>query len=211
MNWYRNSSLQGKHAVLSPSKWQWINDDEEGIIKRLRAMYAQQIGTILHSVAEEHIIYGTKLKSAVKSEVILRLRKEGIPGVVVDSLDFDAMFENLMNYTNDAIGFRMEAEMPLEYSKYCFGHADAIQFYDNKRFLRIHDLKTGTTPAHMEQLIEYAAIFCLQYHFKPYEFESELRIYQSGEIISYNPTPEDIVPVMDQIIEKDKFLKSIGG
>lgn len=60
-------------------------------------------------------------------------------------------------YVNDAIGFKMTPEQPLFYSENCFGTADAIS-YRNK-LLRIHDLKTGLIPAHMEQLMIYAALF----------------------------------------------------
>ena len=89
----------------------------------------------------------------------------------------------------------------------CFGTADAILFRNN--FLRIHDLKTGKIPAHMEQLEIYAALFCLEYKVKPGDIEMELRIYQNNEILYHNPTAEDIVPIMDRIITFDKVIKKI--
>ena len=89
----------------------------------------------------------------------------------------------------------------------CFGTADSISFKDN--LLRIHDLKTGVTPAHMEQLEIYAALFCLEYKIKPADIDIELRIYQSDDILVFNPTVEDIVPIMDKIITSDKIISKI--
>lgn len=60
-------------------------------------------------------------------------------------------------YVNDAISFRMVPEQILFYSENCFGTADTIVFRNGT--LRIHDLKTGVVPAHMEQLEIYAALF----------------------------------------------------
>ena len=105
---------------------------------------------------------------------------------------------------NDAIGFRMVPEQILYYSDNCFGTADAIIFKNN--FLRIHDLKTGIIPAHMEQLRIYAALFCLEYKVKPGEIDMELRIYQNDEIIVDIPTAEDIAPIMDRIVVSDKII-----
>ena len=89
----------------------------------------------------------------------------------------------------------------------CFGTADAISF--RKGLLRIHDLKTGAIPAHMEQLMIYAALFCLEYDVKPSEIKMELRIYQNDEVLIHNPTAEDIVPIMDKIITFDKVISKI--
>ena len=110
-------------------------------------------------------------------------------------------------YVNDAIGYKMVPEQVLYYSDNCFGTADAISFRGN--LLRIHDLKTGVIPAHMEQLEIYAALFCLEYKFKPSDIEIELRIYQSDEILYHKPTSEDIVPIMDKIITFDKIIGNI--
>ena len=95
----------------------------------------------------------------------------------------------------------------LFYSENCFGTADTIVFRNGT--LRIHDLKTGVVPAHMEQLEIYAALFCLEYKVKPGDIEMELRIYQNNEILYHNPTAEDIVPIMDKIITFDKVIRKI--
>jgi len=110
-------------------------------------------------------------------------------------------------YVNDAIGYRMITEQPLYYSDNCFGTADAISF--KKNFLRIHDYKSGETPASMRQLMVYMAIFCLEYDYQPDEIEAELRIYQSDEIIIHNPLPEEIFSIMNKIVESDKHIERL--
>ena len=101
----------------------------------------------------------------------------------------------------------MTPEQVLFYSDNCFGTADSISFRNG--MLRIHDLKTGTIPAHMEQLLIYAALFCLEYKVKPAEIDMELRIYQSDNILYSNPTTDEIVPIIDKIITFDKIINKI--
>jgi hypothetical protein len=110
-------------------------------------------------------------------------------------------------YVNDAIGFKMTAEQTLYYSENCFGTADAIAFRNG--LLRIHDLKTGVTPAHMEQLEIYAALFCLAYKIKPSEIDAELRIYQADDSLCHKPEAEDLLPIIDKIITFDKVIAKI--
>jgi hypothetical protein len=137
-------------------------------------------GTILHDFAAQCITLGQKLPKSQKT---------------------------LNMYVNDAIGFKMNPEQVLYYSDNCFGTADAIIFRNN--LLRIHDLKTGVTKAHMEQLEIYAALFCLEYKMKPGNIDMELRIYQNNEIVVYNPTADDILPIMDKIITFDKVIEKL--
>ena len=75
--------------------------------------------------------------------------------------------------------------------------------------LRIHDLKTGKVPAHMEQLMVYAALFCLEYKVKPGEIGMELRIYQNDEILYHNPDASEITPIIDKIMTFDKIINRI--
>jgi hypothetical protein len=121
--------------------------------------------------------------------------------------------KTLYAYVNDAIGFKMDTEVVLYYSDRFFGTADAICFREvkdkdgnRKYILRIHDLKTGKEPAHIEQLYVYAALFCLEYKVKPGDIDIELRLYQNDEVLYDNPTAEDIIPIMDKIIHLDKLL-----
>ena len=89
------------------------------------------------------------------------------------------------------------------------GTADAISFRNN--FLRIHDLKTGTRPVHIEQLEIYAALFCLEYKVKPADIKIELRIYQNDEILVHEPEAEEIIAIMNKIVHLNKILEDVEG
>lgn len=178
MLWNDHSRLEGQHAFLGASKYQWINYSDAKLIEAYDNMLAVQRGTELHAFAADCIRLKRKLKGN----------------------------DNLANYVNDAIGYGLIPEKMLYYSDVCFGTADAINFYERKKFLRIHDLKTGKTPTHEEQLYIYAALFCLEYHFKPADIQIECRIYQNDEIRIYEPTVENIAPIMDKAIS---FTKAI--
>lgn len=180
MNFNKHFNLEGKHAFLGASKYHWINYDEEKLINAYRNFARVQRGTELHDFAKQAITLGIKLPKSKKT---------------------------LNMYVNDAIGFQMTPEQPLYYSENCFGTADAISFKNN--FLRIHDLKTGDTPAHMEQLMIYEALFCLEYDKDPNRFDSELRIYQLDEIMIETPDPKDIEFIMDKIILFDQCLNKV--
>lgn len=186
MKFNSHKNLEGFHAFLGASKFHWINYDPEKLSTTYKNYIATLRGTELHEVAAQLIRLGIKQSKSKKT---------------------------FNMYVNDAIGFNMTPEQVLYYSENCFGTADAISFRKNpktdRQTLRIHDLKTGVTPAHMEQLLIYAALFCLEYSVKPSEIDIELRIYQSDEIIIMNPTAEDIVPIMDKIITSDKIINRI--
>ena len=98
----------------------------------------------------------------------------------------------------------MDPEVLLYYSDDFFGTADTIAFRDN--LLRIHDYKSGEIEAHMEQLLIYDALFCLEYAVSPYEIDHELRIYQNDDVNIYNPTGQEIMDVCDKIIRFNKLL-----
>lgn len=203
----KHSNLEGQHAFLGASKYHWINYETEDLQQRLRNSYFTEIGTLLHAEACKHIKHCFKLSNSDKKSIILELLDKGIPGNVLDMIDFDMVFNNLKNYVNDAIGYKMCPEIILYFSENCFGTADAIIFRNG--LLRIHDLKTGSVPAHMEQLRIYAALFCLEYKTKPSDIEMELRIYQNNEILIDEPAADDIVPIMDKIITFDKVIRKI--
>ncbi len=117
--------------------------------------------------------------------------------------------KTLYHYINDAIGFRMTPEQPLWYSENCYGTADAISFQDD--YLRIHDLKTGTTKASIHQLEVYAALFCLEYHIRPDKITMELRIYQNDEVLVHMAEPETIKSIMTTIIRFDRRIEKLKG
>lgn len=180
MNFNKHYSLEGKHAFLGASKYHWVNYDNEKIADSFMKYQATLKGTVLHEFAAQCITLGQKLPKSQKT---------------------------LNMYVNDAIGFKMQPEQVLYYSDNCFGTADAIIFRNN--LLRIHDLKTGVTKAHIEQLEIYAALFCLEYNKKPGEIDIELRIYQNNEIVIHHPTAEDILPIMDKIVTFDKIIEKL--
>ena len=180
MNFLKHSDLAGKHAFLSASKYNWINYDDEKLVRTYKKQQAVYQGTLLHDLAYRCISLGQKLPDIQKT---------------------------LNMYVNDAIGFKMTPEQVLFYSENCFGTADAISFRNKE--LRIHDLKTGTSKTHMEQLMVYAALFCLEYKKKPGNIKIELRIYQNNEILIHNPEADEIGPIMDKIIRFHKLIKEI--
>ena len=200
----KHSELEGKHALLGASKYQWLNYDNDKLFEAMRRQWATPMGTALHELASQLIKHKMKITKSDKKVILLHLLESGIPRFAID---IDFIFENFQAFVNDAIGFGMSSEVVLYYSDHCFGTADTIAFRNNT--LRIHDYKSGTTPARMEQLLIYAALFCLEYKIKPGDIQMELRIYQLNEVLILNPTPEDIVPIMDQIITKNKFIDSI--
>lgn len=199
-----HKELRGKHATLTPSQPFWLRYSEEQLFQKYVSSYAQVMGTSMHELAETLIRNNLKLKKGDKLTVISHLLNDGIPR---NAIDIDRIYPNFMAYVNDAVGFKLTPEQILYYSPYCFGTADAISFRNN--FLRIHDLKTGTAPAKMEQLMVYAALFCLEYKIKPGEIDTELRIYQDGEIVHHEPTAEDILPIMDCIVQNTRILERI--
>ena len=178
----KHLNLEGLHAPFSPSQSNWLRYDDDKALEVYSNKKAAEMGTRLHQWAKDTIDLQIKQPRSKKT---------------------------IYAYVNDAIGFKMNTEVVLYYSDRFFGTADSISFRNG--VLRIHDLKTGKTPVHMEQLEIYAALFCLEYKIKPGEIEMELRIYQNDEIIYFNPTAEDILPIMDKIVHLDKLLDRIDS
>lgn len=175
-----HSHLVGKHAFLSASSYHWINYSEDKMARMYVARLQAQRGTELHAFAHEAIRLGQKLVGNGST---------------------------LSTYVNDAIGFRMHCEQILRYSDNAFGTCDTIIFRRNK--LRIHDLKTGVTPTSEHQLEVYAALFCLEYGFKPVDIDIELRIYQNDEVRVYVGNPDLITHIMSKIILFDRQIDQI--
>ena len=186
MNFNKHFDLEGKHAFLSASKYHWINYDEEKLDLYYENYVAAERGTRLHAFAKECILLHQKLPNT------------GLAGK-----------KTLNHYVNDAIAFDMTPEQPLYYSDYCFGTADAISFKNN--ILRIHDLKTGVSQVHMEQLMVYSALFCLEYGEDPDEIEIELRIYQNDDVWIFKPDPNDIKKIMNTIIVFSDRISKISS
>lgn len=178
MNFLKHSNLEGQHAFLGASQYHWLNYSVDRLITVYKNRMAAEKGTMMHSFAAQCILLRQKLPKAKKT---------------------------LNMYVNDAIGYKMTPEQILYYSDNCFGTADAISFRNG--ILRIHDYKSGVIPAHIEQLMIYAALFCLEYKVRPEKIE--LRIYQNDDVRIENPEYEDITPIMEKIIEFDQIINKI--
>ena len=203
MQWNDHHQLEGKHAFLGASNYHWINWNDETFENRYYGQFSTQIGTAIHALAHDCILSRTKLTKHDTHLVDITLYHAYIPK---DAYDPNLILNNLIPFINDAIGFHMSSEILLYYNAYCFGTSDAISFDEKNKMLRIHDLKTGTTPTHMEQLLIYAALFCLEYHKNPHQFKTELRIYQNFDVLITNPEPEEIEQYMDLIQNRSKLI-----
>lgn len=180
MRFKKYNSMDGQHAFLGASKYSWVNYDDEKLITSYNSFKASTKGTELHDLAAKLIKHGQNLPKSKKT---------------------------LNQYVNDAIGYKMTPEQVLYYSRNCFGTCDAISFRND--LLRIHDLKTGVTPASMKQLEIYAALFCLDYDIEPKSIQMELRIYQNNDIIISNPDFKDILYIIDKIQRFDEIIESL--
>lgn len=178
MRFNEHYRLKGAHAFLSASGYHWVNYSEAKLLDRYVKHRAAARGTELHAFASESIRLGVKLEGTTQT---------------------------LTAYVNDAIGFKMTPEQVLYYSENCFGTADAIGFRNG--LLRIHDYKSGETPAKMTQLDIYAALFCLEYEYDPSEIDFELRIYQSDAVAISNPEADHIRRIMSKIVIFDRLIK----
>lgn len=190
MKFARHPELEGKHALLSASNYSWIRYEDDKMLDRLDTQMLAQLGTRLHIVAAELIDLGLKLPDNGTT---------------------------LSSHVNDAIGFRMTPEVVLMASYNAFGTADALSFRkerpEDKRFtLRIHDLKNGVNKAKFDQLMIYAAYFCIEYGQQPNEIDIELRIYQNDAVdILNSDDPEfdirgDIMMIMAKTRHFDDLI-----
>lgn len=184
MNWNKHSDCEGLHAFLGASHYSWLNYTPEQLRIAYTNIRAKERGTELHQTAALLIKQHLKLQSTKQT---------------------------INMYVNDAISFRMTPEQVLYYSKNAFGTADAISFRKEKGelTLRIHDLKTGKQIAKFEQLMIYAAFFCLEYRVKPETINIVLRIYQSCEVRELVCDPTVIQSVMDKVVLSDTIVTKV--
>lgn len=184
----RHVEVEGRHSFLSPSKYHWINYDDEKILSAYDKHMTAALGTRLHAWAAETIKLGVKMPDNTKT---------------------------INMYVNDCIGYRMDVEVALVYSANAFGHADAIWFGNHpdidspyKSLLRIFDLKNGESRTSEHQLECYAALFCLEYRVRPMEIDYDLRIYQNDEVEEFATDPGDVLRIMDRYISADKLIEA---
>lgn len=182
MRFHKHSKLEGKHSFLTPSQPAWLRYDDQKLERRFMEHLAALRGTQEHEYAKKAIELGHRMPD-------------------------EPLTINM--YVNDCIGWRLKPEITLYWSSVCFGTADAIGFVERDRLLRISDLKTGKTRTTFDQLVVYAALFCLEYEYKPWEIETELRIYQSNKIKLHEADPDEIFHAMDRILVGDRLITEL--
>lgn len=180
MNFNEHWKLKDKHAFLSASQYHWLNYDTDKLITVYRNFKAKERGTKLHAFACEAIKLGIRLPRTK---------------------------DTICRYVNDGIKYNMVPEQVLYYSDNCFGTADTVSF--ERSTLRIHDLKTGKTPASFHQLEIYAALFCLEYNISPEDIDIILRIYQLDDVSQCVPNADDIIDIMNKIIDFDNIINEL--
>lgn len=191
MRFNNHYNLAGLHAPFTASQSSWLRYDDDKAREAYERKKSAERGTRLHAWAKETIDLGIKQPRSKKT---------------------------LYEYVNDAIGFKMSTEVVLFYSDRFFGTADAICFREDKKagryILRIHDLKTGVVgdpDKHFEQLKVYAALFCLEYRFKPEEIDIVLGVYKKDEVAFCEPESEEITYIINKIVHLDKLLAKIDN
>lgn len=175
-NHYR---LAGQHAFLRPSDSSWLRYDDDKLDARWYSAQAAALGTRKHNLAAELIRMKIRLEDTNQT---------------------------MNRYVNDCIGWQMTPEQLLYVSDNAFGTADAIDFNEAKKLLRISDLKTGITRTNMEQLYIYAAFFCLEYNYNPFHIQMEFRIYQDDDVKFEEGDPQIIMEIMDLIHHFDRRI-----
>ncbi len=198
--------FEGKHAFLGASQYHWMDWNDEILKQRWINSFAQDIGTIIHELASTCIKKKIKLNESDVNLVIITLLKNGIPMNVFNP---HRILANLMNFVNDCIDENMLSEVILFYSELAFGTTDAIKFDEIKKILKIKDYKNGRVPAKMNQLLIYAALFCLEYDKNPNDFTTELSIYQNEDVVTYFPSANEIQAYMDKIRDTELKVRDI--
>lgn len=219
MNFNKHLEIRGSHATFSPSQSAWLRYDEKKILDKITSVNAASAGSEIHEFAGMQIFLRIKYSSikdlnhSLVSHIARKywdddkndIKENGKKMIKFVGNISKEMLGTIQKHINDAVGFRMTPEQPLYYSDEIYGTADAISFRD--KVLRIHDLKTGKVEAHMDQLMVYAALFCLEYNIKPKDIETHLRIYQYNDALLFDPEPEEIQDVINQII----YVKNISS
>ena len=218
----KHDEIRGKHALFSPSQSAWVRYDEGKIADRVRNQYRTPLGTEIHDFAASQIELGHRYTSVreIKKEIEtyiyakytflsedLKISEYGKKLLIYLKFVPKEVLEVTMCYINDGIRYGMNVEQGLKYSEFVYGHADTICFKNN--ILRIHDLKTGDGPAHIEQLKLYAALFCLEYVIKPSTIKIELSLYHWDEITQLEPDLEEIINLMDSIIKATNISQEV--
>lgn len=169
------------HATFSPSDKTWLNYDREKIRQRVVAARAVQRGTELHELAEHCIRMKTPLDPS--------------NGVI-------------STYVRDCIEYDMNTEVQMMYSEDIGGTADALHYDQAANRLYVFDLKTGDRKTSINQVIIYAALWCLTNYHNALSMTFDLRIYSkthpqrlvSGEEDDEVLVAQRVYDVCEQII-----------
>jgi hypothetical protein len=225
MNFRKHGELKGQHALFSPSQNSWLRYTPEQVEQRFENQYRSVLGTEIHEYVAAQIVLAHKVasiksvKEGVESAIYNKYRvgedaKTAEYGrTLIDNVGKlpKEVFETAKYYINDGISFHMSVEQPLYYSIYIFGTADTISYREDTHHLQIHDYKSGERAAHMDQLMVYAGLFCLEYEIKPRDIKTELRIYQSGEIVTHEPDTDELQAIISTIVETNRILERIDS
>lgn len=205
------------HALLSPSRSGWENKTDAEILVMVAKEYSREIGRCLHKFAENRIRHKKTLPKGAKKEVYnFLICEKNIPEFALEfGLEWNTVYQTLMLYVNDSIDFGHDTEQPLWYRRdIAGGTSDSVTPLENilrNKIVRIFDLKTGTSPVHMEQCYKYAALLCLEYDLDPYQLVFETRLYYNGEVIIDEPPPSTIAEMMNNYIHKTEVIEAVMG
>ena len=216
------SSTSISHAPFPPSQSQWLRYTDAQAIEAFKNKYRSDIGTEIHEWASHQIILGSKptgireVEKGVKTHIYekymvetSKLYNPKLGATFLDHLRYvpgDAFLSTKL-FICDSIGFRMESEQKVSVSSIIEGTADAIRYYPKDNLLRVSDLKTGSRPAKMEQVLIYAALYCYENRLDPLKTNFEARIYQNGEILIEQPTGEVISRMLGDILHLNEVVK----
>lgn len=224
MNLNKHLDLKGKHFEFGGSNYSWLNYSEEKVVERIHSEKRKELGTELHEFAAQqirlHHLFTTSKEMRHSFESFIDnkyydeekevMANHGSEMLVAFSLLPREVIETIKAYIKDAIDNNLEPERVVCYDKECAaGTADSIGFRNNT--LIIHDLKTGSTPAHIEQLEIYAAFYCLEYHIDPSTIDFKLCIYQNGEALCHSPSSEEIKSIMETTMRNVAIYHRVVG
>jgi len=217
-----NSKLKGQHALFSPSQPAWLNYDDDEFVNKLTGKYRSNLGTEIHEWSAVQINLGHKVTSLreIYKDVETHIYEKyssaeyGLSSygrTLIFNMKYvpEETFSTVKSYINDCVVSKMETEVLVDFSENFFGTADAVRF-DGKH-LMIFDLKTGATPAKIEQPVIYACLYLLKYRLDPKEVSVEVRIYQSNDILRATPDANELIPVMNKIIHFDNIMNEFTG